>query len=160
MSATLDELFTAVGRSVERPDALAKIRGEAEFAGDVEVPRMLHGKVLRSEVAHARIAGIETSAAEAMPGVACVMTGADLTDMDPYYGHALKDRPLLAIDRVRFAGEPVAAVAAATEAEAEAALRAIAVEYEELTRMLRTIVLFHLPPRGALTPSRSSAPTR
>lgn len=132
MSATVEQLFTEVGRSVDRRDADAKMRGEATFAGDVEVPRMLHGKVLRSEVAHARIVRIDTAEAEAMPGVACVMTGDDLHGIDPYYGHALKDRPLLALDRVRFAGEPVAAVAAETEAEAEAALHAIIVEYDEL----------------------------
>jgi CO/xanthine dehydrogenase Mo-binding subunit len=132
VSATVDRRFTEVGRSVDRRDADAKMRGQAGFAGDVEVPRMLHGKVLRSDVAHARILGIETTEAEAMPGVESVMTGADLRGIDPYYGHALKDRPLLAIDRVRFAGEPVAAVAAKTEAEAEAALRAIFVEYDEL----------------------------
>lgn len=132
MSATVEQLFTEVGRSVDRRDAGTKMRGEAVFAGDVEVPRMLHGKVLRSEVAHARILRIDTNEAEALPGVACVMTGSDLRGIDPYYGHALKDRPLLALDRVRFAGEPVAAVAAETEAAAEAALRAIVVEYEEL----------------------------
>jgi CO/xanthine dehydrogenase Mo-binding subunit len=132
VSATVEELFTEVGRSVDRRDADAKMRGEAVFAGDVEVPRMLHGKVLRSELAHARIVGIDTTEAERMPGVACVMTGGDLRGMDPYYGHALKDRPLLALDRVRFAGEPVAAVAAETEAQAEAALRAIVVDYDEL----------------------------
>ena len=93
MSATVEQLFTEVGRSVDRRDADAKMRGEAEFAGDVDVPRMLHGKVLRSEVAHGRIARIDTSEAEAMPGVACVMTGSDLSGIDPYYGHALKDRP-------------------------------------------------------------------
>ncbi len=132
MSATVEQLFTEVGRSVHRRDADAKMRGEAEFAGDVEVPRMLHGKVLRSEVAHARIARIDASEAEAMAGVVCVMTGSDLGGIDPYYGHALKDRPLLALDRVRFVGEPVAAVAAETEAAAEAALYAIVVEYEPL----------------------------
>jgi CO/xanthine dehydrogenase Mo-binding subunit len=132
MSATVTEFFTEVGRSVDRRDADAKMRGEAAFAGDVEVPRMLHGKVLRAEVPHARIVRIDTAEAERMPGVACVMTGGDLGDIDPYYGHALKDRPLLALDRVRFAGEPVAAVAAETEAEAEAALRAIVVDYDEL----------------------------
>ena len=68
VSATVDQLFTEVGRSVDRRDADAKMRGEAAFAGDVEVPRMLHGKVLRSELAHARIVGIDTTEAEAMPG--------------------------------------------------------------------------------------------
>ncbi len=58
-----------------------------------------------------------------MPGVVAVLTGADLLDIDPYWGHAIKDRPIVAIDRVRFAGEPVAAVAAIDEATAEAAIR-------------------------------------
>jgi len=67
-----------------------------------------------------------------LEGVAAILTGADLHDIDPYYGHAIKDRPIVALDRVRFAGEPVAAVAALDEATAEAAVRAIEVEYEEL----------------------------
>ena len=67
-----------------------------------------------------------------MPGVVAILTGADLLDIDPYWGHAIKDRPIVAIDRVRFAGEPVAAVAAVDEATAEAAVREIVVEYEEL----------------------------
>ena len=67
-----------------------------------------------------------------MPGVVCVLTAADLADIDPYWGHAIRDRPVVAIDRVRFAGEPVAAVAAEDEATAAAALERIDVEYEEL----------------------------
>jgi CO/xanthine dehydrogenase Mo-binding subunit len=121
-----------VGRAAPRRDAAEKVRGQAEFAGDIVVPRMLHGKVLRAPVPHARIAALDTAAAEAMPGVVCVLTAADLADIDPYWGHAIKDRPVLAIDRVRFQGEPVAAVAAETEGEAMAALEAIRVEYEDL----------------------------
>jgi CO/xanthine dehydrogenase Mo-binding subunit len=67
-----------------------------------------------------------------MPGVVAVLVGRDLLDIDPYYGHAIKDRPIVAIERVRFTGEPVAAVAAEDEATAEAALHAIKVVYEEL----------------------------
>ncbi len=115
-----------------RSDAAEKLRGDARYVGDLVVPRMLHGKVLRSPYAHARIVSIDTSAADAMPGVVAILTGADLLDIDPYYGHAIKDRPIVAIDRVRFAGEPVAAVAATDEATAEAAVRAIVVEYDEL----------------------------
>lgn len=121
-----------VGRSERRKDAAPKIRGQAEFAGDINLPRMVHGKVLRAPLPHARIASIDTAAAEAMPGVVAVLVGPELTDFDPYWGHAIKDRPILAIDRVRFAGEPVAAVAAEDEATAEAALREIDVDYEEL----------------------------
>jgi CO/xanthine dehydrogenase Mo-binding subunit len=115
-----------------RVDAAEKLRGEAEFVGDIVVPRMLHGKVLRSPYAHARIVSIDASAAAAIPGVVAILTAADLLDIDPYYGHAIKDRPILAIDRVRFAGEPVAAVAAVDQATAEAAVRAIVVDYDEL----------------------------
>ena len=121
-----------VGRSVQRLDGREKLRGSAEFVGDMSVPRMLHGKVLRSSFPHARIVSIDCSAAEAIPGVVCVLTGRDLADLDPYWGHAIKDRPIVAIDRVRFHGEPVAAVAAEDEATAARALLAISVEYEEL----------------------------
>jgi CO/xanthine dehydrogenase Mo-binding subunit len=122
----------AIGLSVPRRDAGEKLRGKAQFAGDIVVPRMLHGKVLRSPFPHARIPSIDASAAEAMPGVVCVLTAADLADIDPYWGHAIRDRPVVAIDRVRFAGEPVAAVAAEDEATAAAALESIDVAYEEL----------------------------
>jgi len=121
-----------VGRSRTRKDAREKLRGEAVFTGDIEVPGMLYGRVLRSDVAHAEIVSIDTTAAERMPGVAAVLVGRDLLDIDPYYGHAIKDRPIVAIERVRFSGEPVAAVAAEDEATAEAAVRAIEVVYDEL----------------------------
>jgi CO/xanthine dehydrogenase Mo-binding subunit len=148
----------AIGRSVPRRDAHEKLRGKAQFAGDIVVPRMLHGKVLRSPVPHARVSGIDASAAEAMPGVVCVLTAADLADLDPYWGHAIRDRPVVAIDRVRFAGEPVAAVAAEDEATAAAALERIEVSYEEL-EVVGTIeealapdapVLHHEPLRAGL----------
>jgi CO/xanthine dehydrogenase Mo-binding subunit len=122
----------AIGRSVPRRDAHEKLRGKAQFAGDIVVPRMLHGKVLRSPLPHARITSVDATAAEAMPGVVCVLTAADLADIDPYWGHAIRDRPVVAIDRVRFAGEPVAAVAAEDEATATTALERIEVSYEEL----------------------------
>ena len=122
-----------VGRSMRRVDGDEKLRGDARYVGDMSVPRMLHGKVLRSPVAHARIVVHRHSRGRSrMPGVVAILTGADLLDIDPYYGHAIKDRPIVAIDRVRFAGEPVAAVAATDEATAEAAVRAIVVEYEDL----------------------------
>lgn len=121
-----------VGRSVPRADAAEKLRGEAMYVGDMVLPGMLHGKVLRSPLAHATITSIDAGAAEAMPGVVAVLTGADLLDSDPYFGHAIKDRPIVAIEKVRHVGEPVAAVAAVDEATAEAALDAIVVEYDEL----------------------------
>jgi CO/xanthine dehydrogenase Mo-binding subunit len=132
MTITVTEKRTQVGRSAPRRDAHEKLRGQAQFVGDMLVPRMLHGKVVRSPIAHGRIVSIDTSAAEKIPGVVCVLTGADLCDIDPYYGHAIKDRPILAIDKVRFHGEQVAAVAAETLAAAAAAVEGIVVDYDEL----------------------------
>jgi CO/xanthine dehydrogenase Mo-binding subunit len=122
----------AVGRDVARVDARAKATGEARFTGDLRIPGMAHGKVLRSPYAHARVKRIDASRALALPGVITVLTGDDVLDINPYYGHAIKDRPLIAIDRVRFVGEPVAAVAAEDAQTAAAALDLIEVEYEEL----------------------------
>ncbi len=121
-----------VGTSRPRKDAREKLSGEAQFVGDMEVAGMLHGSVVRSPYAHALIRGIDSSAALERDGVVAVLTSADLQDIEPYYGHAIKDRPIVALDRVRFAGEPVAAVAAVDEATAEAAVRAIEVDYEPL----------------------------
>src|SRR5215472_6296646 len=122
----------AVGRIVERADGRVKLAGQAEFTGDISVPRMLYGAVLRSPVAHAEVLAVDVRAAEKHDGVVAVLTAGDLADIDPFYGHALRDRPIVAIDRVRFAGEPVAVVAAETQAAAELALTLIDVEYGEL----------------------------
>ena len=121
-----------VGVSRPRKDAREKLAGQAQYVGDMEMAGMLHGGVLRSPHAHARISSIDPSKALQLDGVVAVLTSADLQDIEPYYGHAIKDRPIVALDRVRFAGEPVAAVAAVDEATAEAAVRAIEVEYEPL----------------------------
>jgi len=118
-----------VGRAVERADGRSKLAGKAEFTADIRVPGMLYGAVLRSPVAHARLLAIDTSAAENVDGVAAVLTGADLSDLDPYYGHALRDRPIVAIDRVRFVGEPVAVIAATTQAAADFAVTRVDVDY-------------------------------
>ncbi|MGE0804372.1 MAG: xanthine dehydrogenase family protein molybdopterin-binding subunit [Burkholderiaceae bacterium] len=115
-----------------RPDYLEKVTGSAVFASDVEVPGMLHGRILRSPMPHARIRGIDVSAALAMPGVVAVLTGADLADLSSHWGLYLFDRPVIAIDRVRYVGDPVAAVAAVDEFTAEEALDAILVDYDPL----------------------------
>ena len=130
--AAAPPLLTAIGHDAPRIDAVAKVTGEAQFAGDLRLHGMTYGRLLRSPYAHARITDIDTSRAEALPGVIAVMTGRDLPAADPYYGHALKDRPILAIDRVRFVGEPVVAVAAESPAIADEAITLIDVAYEEL----------------------------
>lgn len=121
-----------VGHSARRIDGWDKVTGRALYAGDLRIPGMLHGKVLRSPVPHARLLRVDARAAEAAPGVVTVLTRDDLSGIDPFYGPIIKDRPIVAMDRVRYAGEPVALVAAVDEASAEAALAAIKVEYEEL----------------------------
>jgi CO/xanthine dehydrogenase Mo-binding subunit len=118
-----------VGQSPPRADALRKATGQSLYAGDLRLPRMLHGKILRSTYAHARIVRIDTRAAEALPGVVAVVTGREVPGL---FGSRIKDTPILAQDVVRYIGEPVAAVAAEDEDTAEEALDLIVVEYEEL----------------------------
>src|SRR5271166_1825996 len=84
---------SAIGQSVERADGRLKLAGQAEFTGDIRLPGMLYGAVLHSPVAHARISSIDTSAAEKLDGVVAILTAEDLSDLDPYHGHALRDRP-------------------------------------------------------------------
>jgi CO/xanthine dehydrogenase Mo-binding subunit len=115
-----------------RSDYLEKVTGEARFASDIVVPGMLQGRILRSTLPHAKIRGLDVSAALGMPGVVAVLTGADLAGINTHWGLYLRDRPVIAIDRVRYVGEPVAAVAALDEFAAEEALDAIVVDYEPL----------------------------
>lgn len=121
-----------IGTSVERRDAALKVTGAATFTADLAVPGMCHALLLRSPYAHALIRSIRTDRARAMPGVVAVVTARDLADVDLLYGHAIRDHPIMAIDRVRFAGEPVAAVVATGVHEAAEALQEIEVDYEEL----------------------------
>ena len=93
---------------------------------------MLEAKVLRSPLPHALIESIDTSKAESFPGVIAILTREDLKDIDPYYGNCLRDRAVVATDRVRFVGEPVAVVAAENALVAEEALSLIDVQYREL----------------------------
>jgi len=116
-------------------DGQARVTGRLELVLNVERPGMLHAAVARSTVPHARIKEIDVSAARRVPGVREVVTGADVLAMDgirPRFGPVLRDQPILALDRVRYVGEPVVAIAADDpEAAAEAAF-AVAVDYEEL----------------------------
>jgi CO/xanthine dehydrogenase Mo-binding subunit len=115
-----------------RSDLRDKVTGSAEFVSDVVLPGMLHGKILRSTIPHGLIRGIDITAALAMPGVAAVLTGQDIVGLNTHWGLFLKDRPVIAIDRVRYVGEPVAMVAALDERTAENAIDAIIVDYEPL----------------------------
>jgi CO/xanthine dehydrogenase Mo-binding subunit len=124
--------FHVVNHSLPRRDGRVKVTGKAQYVADLKLIGMAYAKVLRSPYAHAKIISIDTSRAAARPGVFCVLTGNDLEGLNPYYGHAVKDHPLLAIDKVRYAGEPVAAVVAIDERTAFEALEFIEVKYQEL----------------------------
>ena len=117
-----------VGHSVPRVDGIDKVTGKAKFVGDLTIPGMLQGKILRSTYPHARLVSIDASQAEALPGVIAVLTASDIADLNLIYS----GRPVIATDKVRYVGEPVAAVAAVDLATAEEALALIQVEYEEL----------------------------
>jgi CO/xanthine dehydrogenase Mo-binding subunit len=127
--------FAVVGQSVFRKDAAQKVTGRVLHVGNIEMPGMLHVAVLRSPYAHARITRIEKSKAEALAGVAVVLTGADVAKMpgvDPHFGPAFRDQPILAVEKVCFIGDPVVAVAAVDRRTAEDALQFVEVEYEPL----------------------------
>jgi CO/xanthine dehydrogenase Mo-binding subunit len=121
-----------VGTSVPRLDAIEKVTGRATYVGDIKRSGMLHAKILPSPIPRARITAIDTTAAQQLPGVVAVLTREHLHDIDPYYGSTIRDRPIVAIDKVRYQGEPVAAVAAVDERTAQQALELIEVTYEEL----------------------------
>ncbi|HSJ56933.1 MAG TPA: molybdopterin cofactor-binding domain-containing protein, partial [Anaerolineae bacterium] len=120
-----------VGKSVPRVDAYEKVTGAATFADDFQFgPGLHYGRLVRSPHAHALIRRVDTSKALALPGVKAVVTGADLPASN--IGLYLVDRPVLARDRVRYVGEPVAAVVATSEDAAEEGARLVEVEYELL----------------------------
>ena len=121
-----------VGRAHRKIDATAKVTGQTRFADDLSLPRMLYCKLLRSPHPHARIVRVDTTKAAALEGVVATLTGRDLPTP---FGilPVSQDEHALAPDRVRYVGDPVAAVAATSEEIATAALDLIEVEYERLT---------------------------
>jgi len=120
-----------VGDSVSRVDGIPKTTGEFAYSSDLNAAGMLWGHTVRSPHAHARILSIDVSAAVAMPGVHAVLTHEEVPG-EKRYGLEFHDQPVLAIDRVRYHGEPVALVAADHPEQARRAAEAIRVEYEPL----------------------------
>jgi CO/xanthine dehydrogenase Mo-binding subunit len=124
--------LAVVGRSVPRLDARDKVTGAARYVSDLTLPGMVHAKVWRSPVPHARIVRIQTERAAAGPGMLAVCTAADLPVKRLYYGPAYRDQPILAHEVIRYAGEPVVVVVADSDAHAAAALALVDVSYDEL----------------------------
>ncbi|MBI4409261.1 MAG: molybdopterin-dependent oxidoreductase, partial [Gemmatimonadetes bacterium] len=153
-AASADELnelvqreFSLIGRRLRRADGLGKVTGRAIYADDIALPGMLHAKILRSPHPHARILSIDASAALALPGVHAVVTG---KDMPVRYGIIpwTRDEEPLCVDRVRYVGDDVAAVAAVDEDTALHALDLLRVEYEPLPA--------YLDPEAALRAERGT----
>jgi len=129
-----DEL-AIIGKSLVKPDAFAKVSGQTRFADDLALPRMLFGRILRSPHPHARILGVDTTRARALPGVLAVLTGDDL----PIKFGILpvsQDEEALAREKVRYVGDPIAAVAATDEWIADEALELIEVQLQELPAVM------------------------
>jgi CO/xanthine dehydrogenase Mo-binding subunit len=120
------------------PDAVQRVTGSLPLVLDLQVDGMVHGKVVRSMVPHGRITDVDVQDALDVPGVLAVVTGADLAGLgiDPWFGAIRRDQPVLAIDEVRYAGEPVAIVVAETRRQAAAAAEMVFVDYEELPHVV------------------------
>ncbi|HJQ62031.1 MAG TPA: xanthine dehydrogenase family protein molybdopterin-binding subunit [Burkholderiales bacterium] len=131
----------SVGQSVPRLEARAKVTGRAEYVHNLRLPGMLHARIFRSTVAHGRIKRIDVTAARAVAGVHRIVTGEDIRTLipDPYYGPAFHDQPILALEKVRYAGEPVAVVLATDAHAAEEAAQQIVAEYDELPAVYEEI---------------------
>ncbi|HEY7560482.1 MAG TPA: molybdopterin cofactor-binding domain-containing protein, partial [Candidatus Binatia bacterium] len=128
-----------IGKTFRRLDYETKVTGRAQYLVDLQVPGMCHGRILRSPLPHARIGKIDTAKALKVGGVLAVITRDDILrdqGIEPYYGPVFKDQTIVAVEKVRHVGDPVAAVAALTVDAADDALRSIDVEYEELPAVL------------------------
>src|SRR5262249_30490054 len=130
----MNAIHTAVGHSFDRLDAAEKVTGEAQYVDDLYRPGMLHGVVLGSTQAHARIRGYKLDAARAIPGVAAIVTGEDF--QAPRTGAFCKDELPLARGKTIYLGEPVAAIAARDPETAWHAARTIEINYEPLPTVL------------------------
>jgi len=121
-----------IGKSVPMLDALARVTGTVDYMINLRLPNMLVGKIVRSQSPHAKLLKVDTSEALQVPGVVAILTGADLGE-NAFYGAKIKDQGVVAVDRVRYVGEPIAAIAAESEETAEEAAMLLEVEYDELT---------------------------
>ncbi len=120
-----------IGQAIERIGAKERVQGKTEFSADLRMEGLLHLKVVRSKLPHAEIVSIDTSKAESLPGVKRVFTAKDIPGKN-LYGIITKDQTVLAEDKVRFVGDPIALVVAETEEISEKAAELVKIEYREL----------------------------
>jgi len=121
---------SAIGQRVARPDSLPQALGQIEYIDDLSFPGMVYAKILRSKHPHARILGVDTGKADALPGVVATLTARDIPENS--FGPTFQDQPVLSGDKVRHMGDGVAAVAAVNEKTANQALSKIEVKYDPL----------------------------
>ncbi|MCF8075385.1 MAG: xanthine dehydrogenase family protein molybdopterin-binding subunit [Desulfotignum sp.] len=131
--------YTIIGKRMPRIDSRAKVMGKAKFTADLKLPGMLVGKIKRSPYAHARILNIDTSKAEALPGVKSVVTGKDTEGVKWGVFSYTRDQQFIQMEKVRYIGDEVAGVAAVDEETALEALDLIEVEYEELPAVFESM---------------------
>ena len=124
------EALRVVGQPVPRKDGVDIVTGNVVYGADISLPGMLHGRLVRSAVASGKVMGVDASRAKALAGVKTVVTAADLPRTR--FGYGIKDEQLFAEAKIRYAGEPIAAVAAVDEETAEEAARLVEVEYEDM----------------------------
>ena len=127
--------YTVAGKDTRRVDGVEKVTGRALYTGDLQLPGMTYAKILRSPVAHARVVTVDASKAQQLTGVIATLTRDDIKDFNYKYGATYKDQSIVAVDKVRYVGDPVAAVLAEDPALAEEALELIEVEYDELPKV-------------------------
>jgi CO/xanthine dehydrogenase Mo-binding subunit len=127
-----EKAYKVAGTAAPRVDGMEKVTGKAMYTSDIQLPGMAYAKILRSPVAHARLTKVDASKARELPGVIATLTRDDLNNLNYKYGATYKDQSIVAVDKVRYVGDPVAAVLAEDAATAEEALALIDVEYDEL----------------------------
>jgi CO/xanthine dehydrogenase Mo-binding subunit len=127
--------YRVAGTNAHRVDGVEKVTGKAIYTSDIQLPGMAHARILRSPVAHAKLMKVDASKAREMPGVIATLARDDIKTFNYKYGATYKDQSIVAVDKVRYVGDPVAAVAADDAATAEAALELIEVDYEELPKV-------------------------
>ncbi|HEY7165996.1 MAG TPA: xanthine dehydrogenase family protein molybdopterin-binding subunit, partial [Candidatus Binatia bacterium] len=124
--------YSVVGKNAHRIDGIEKVTGKAIYTGDIDLPGMAYAKILRSPLPHARLIRVDASKAAQLNGVVTVLTRDDIKEFNYLYGATYKDQSIVAVDKVRYVGDPVAAVLADRPEIAEEALGLIEVEYDEL----------------------------
>lgn len=127
--------YSVAGTNAPRVDGVEKVTGKAIYTTDIQLPGMAHARILRSPLAHARLVKVDATPAKKLSGVIATLTRDDIQNFNYKYGATYKDQSIVAVDKVRYVGDPVAAVLADDPAVAEQALELIEVEYEELPKV-------------------------